>query len=220
MPKKRIRTYAWEIPVRLTHWVNFICIVTLIATGFYIGKPYVQAVSSRQYIMGWFRFVHFTAAYLFLMSLVIRIYWAFTGNRYASWRVWLLLTKRQWKDFRGALKFYLFLSKHPPNAVGHTAIAGFTYFFVFLLFGWQILSGFALYSLSHTGMLWFYLGGWLTEMVHMQTIRYYHHLATYVIISFSMAHVYIAWYLTLKERNGLMGSIFDGYKFVTGKEWE
>ncbi|NOY63812.1 MAG: hypothetical protein GXO97_00195 [Nitrospirae bacterium] len=64
------------------------------------------------------------------------------------------------------------------------------------------------------------LGGWLTGVMHLQTIRLFHHLGMYVILAFALAHIYIGWYLDSRERNGLMGSIFSGYKFVTGKEWE
>ncbi len=220
MQGERIRVYAWEFPVRFTHWINVLCICVLSVTGLYIGNPFLHALSSREYVMGWMRFVHFVAAYTFMMSMIVRIYWAFAGNRYASWRVWIPLTGRQWRDIWSTVKFYLFLSRRPPRAVGHTALAGVTYLFVFGIFVFEIISGFALYSLTHQGVLWTVLGGWLTAVMHLQAIRLYHHLAMYVIAAFAVIHVYIGWYLDLKERNGLMGSIFSGYKFVAGKEWE
>ena len=220
MAVERKRVYAWEFPVRLTHWINVLCILTLSVTGFYIGTPFIHAVSSKQYIMGWMRFIHFVAAYTFLCSVVLRFYWAFVGNRYARWRVLIPLTGRQWRDLIDTIKFYLFISRKPPYAVGHTALAGLTYLFVFALFVWQIISGFALYSLADKGTLWVVLGGWLTGVMHLQTIRLFHHLGMYVILAFALAHIYIGWYLDSRERNGLMGSIFSGYKFVTGKEWE
>jgi Ni/Fe-hydrogenase 1 B-type cytochrome subunit len=189
-------------------------------TGLYIGNPFVHAVSSKEYIMGWMRYLHFIAAYTFLMSMIIRLYWAFLGNRYASWRVWFPFTSKQWKDLMDAVKFYLFISKKPPYAVGHTALAGLTYLFVFALFLFQIVSGFALYSVNHGGAILSLLGGWLTSIMYLQTIRLLHHIAMYLIFAFVLAHVYIGWYLDIKERNGLMGSIFGGYKFVSGKEWE
>jgi Ni/Fe-hydrogenase 1 B-type cytochrome subunit len=121
----------------------------------------------------------------------------------------------------GAIKFYLFISKRPPYAVGHTAFAGFVYLIIFLLFVFQIFAGFAMYSLGKpAGFVWTILGGWLLGMMNLQTIRLLHHLAMYVIWAFVLVHIYIAWYLDTVERNGLMGSIFGGYKFVTGKEWE
>ncbi|NOX20311.1 MAG: Ni/Fe-hydrogenase, b-type cytochrome subunit [Nitrospirae bacterium] len=220
MSAERKRVYAWEFPVRLTHWVNVVCILTLSVTGYYIGNPFIHAISSREYIMGWMRFVHFVAAYAFVCSVIIRFYWAFVGNRYARWGALIPHTSRQWKDLFGAIKFYLFLSRKPPYAVGHTAFAGLVYIIIFILYIWQIISGFALYSLSDHTWASGILGGWLTGVMHLQTIRLYHHLVMYVILAFAIAHIYIGWYLDSKERNGIMGSIFGGYKFVTGKEWE
>jgi Ni/Fe-hydrogenase 1 B-type cytochrome subunit len=220
MQKDRIRIYAWEFPVRFTHWINVLSIITLSLTGFYIGRPFIHAVSPEQYIMGWIRFIHFTAAYMFLMSMIIRLYWAFMGNKYASYKVWFPFTPKRFGDLIGTLKFYLFISRTPPYAVGHTALAGITYFLIFIILIFQIVSGFAMYSVTHSGAVWTLLGGWLLGVMQLQTVRMFHHVLMYVILAFAAVHVYIAWFLDLRERNGLMGSIFGGYKFVTGKEWE
>jgi len=221
MQANRIRVYAWEFPVRFTHWMNALCIVVFSITGFYIGNPFIHAVSSEQYIMGWMRFLHFVAGYVFLLSMIIRIYWMFAGNKYASWRVFIPLTNKQWEDMLGGLQFYLFMRKEPPYAVGHSAMASITYLFVFLLFLFEIASGFALYSQSHSGsvVLWL-LGGWMFILMEAQTMRLLHHLVMYLLLVFTAIHVYIGWYLDSAEKNGVMGSIFGGYKFVTGKEWE
>lgn len=222
MPQtQRIRVYAWEFPVRFTHWINAICLIAFSVTGYYIAYPFIHAVSTQQYIMGWMRFIHFVAAYVFLMSMIMRIYWMFAGNRYASWRVFIPMTRRQWEDMRGGLKFYLFMSKTPPYAVGHSAMASISYLAVFLLFIFEIVSGFALYSQSHLpGFFLTLLGGWLLSIMNVQTIRLWHHLVMYILLVFTAVHIYIGWYLDIAEKNGVMGSIFGGYKFVTGKEWE
>jgi Ni/Fe-hydrogenase 1 B-type cytochrome subunit len=221
MQANRIRVYAWEFPVRFTHWINALCLVAFCITGFYIGNPFMHAVSTQQYIMGWIRFLHFIAGYVFLFSMIIRIYWMFAGNKYASWRVFIPLTKRQREDMLSGLKFYLFLRKQPPYAVGHSAVASITYLGVFLLFIFEMLTGFALYSQSHLHSFFLMIaGGWLVQLMNVQTIRLWHHLVMYLLIAFTLIHVYIGWYLDSVEKNGVMGSIFGGYKFVTGKEWE
>lgn len=221
MQANRIRVYAWEFPVRFTHWINAVCLVVFSITGYYIAYPFMHAISTQQYIMGWMRFIHFLTAYIFLMSVIIRIYWMFAGNRYASWRVFIPLTRRQWEDTWDGLKFYLFIRKTPPYAVGHSAMAAITYLVVFLLFIFEIFSGFALYSQSHLANFFlFVLGGWLNSIMHIQTIRLWHHFIMYILWVFTLIHVYIGWYLDIAEKNGVMGSIFGGYKFVTGKEWE
>jgi Ni/Fe-hydrogenase 1 B-type cytochrome subunit len=221
MQADRIRVYAWEFPVRFTHWMNALCILAFSITGAYIGYPFLYALPNQQNIMGLMRFIHFVSAYLFLMMLIIRTYWMFMGNRYASWRVFIPVTRRQRDDMMSGIKFYLFLSKKPPYAVGHSAVASITYLFVFLLFLFEIVSGFALYSQSHVkSIVMTLLGGWLLNIMNVQTIRLWHHLTMYVLFAFTVIHVYIGWYLDSIEKNGVMGSIFGGYKFVTGKEWE
>lgn len=220
MANPRIRKYVWELPVRLTHWVNVLSVLAFIATGLYIGNPYVHAYSSSQYVMGWFRFIHFSVAYLFVCSLVVRLYWSFAGNRYACWKVWFPFSGQQAKDFATSVKFYTFVGKQPPYAAGHTASAGLAYFVVFCLFTFQVITGFALYSMSHVTPVATILGGWLLMSMDGQTIRLYHHLVTYLIIAFALVHLYVSVWLDGVEKNGLMGSIFGGYKFVTGKEWE
>jgi len=220
MQKERKRVYVWEFPVRFTHWINVLSIIALSITGFYIGSPFIHAIREHQYVMGWMRFVHFVSAYTFLFSVIVRIYWMFMGNRYASWKVLLPVSGRQWRDLWNGLRFYLFLRKSPPYSAGHTATAALSYLFVFAFFVFEIISGFALYAQGNPGGAVQVLGGWLSGMLHIQTIRLLHHLVMYVILVFAAVHVYIGWFMDAKERNGLMGSIFGGFKFVTGKEWE
>ena len=59
------RAYVWEVPVRLTHWVNVLAILVLAGTGFYIGNPFI---SGSVYLMGWVRAIHRITAYTFAAS--------------------------------------------------------------------------------------------------------------------------------------------------------
>ncbi|MEJ2182850.1 MAG: Ni/Fe-hydrogenase, b-type cytochrome subunit [Nitrospirota bacterium] len=215
----RSRVYVWEFPVRFTHWVNVLSILTLSVTGYYIGNPFVHAQYASQYIMGWMRFIHFVTAYVFTASIVVRLYWAFVGNKYSRWTQLFPLTPARWHELLENLKFYLFIRRKPVPTVGHTALAGAWYFFLFVLPAYEIVSGFALYSVSHTGsIVWTALGGWLLAVLDLQTIRLWHHLVMYFILAFVLIHIYIALYLDIAEKNGLMESIFSGYKFVTREE--
>lgn len=221
MANPRIRVKPWEFPVRFTHWINMLAILALGATGIYIGNPFMHAISTQQYLMGTIRTVHFIAGYVLLFSLIIRIYWAFMGNKYASWRVWFPFTAKSFSNVIDAVKFYSLTSRKPPYAVGHTALAGFTYFIVFLILGFMITSGFAMYSLPETSNgIYTILGGWLLGVMDLSNIRLFHHMGLYAILCFVIIHLYIGWWDDSAEKNGLMGSMFGGYKFVSGKEWE
>ena len=72
------RIYVWELPVRIYHWINVLVLLVLIVTGFYIGNPLALMSgkeASEVYTMGWFRFLHFAAAYIFFFNFVFRICW-------------------------------------------------------------------------------------------------------------------------------------------------
>jgi Ni/Fe-hydrogenase 1 B-type cytochrome subunit len=214
--------YVWEIPVRFTHWIIFLSILILSVTGFYIGYPLIHANSADYYLMGWMRFIHFVAAYVFLMCIAIRIYWVFVGNKYSNWRGFNPFNRNYWKNFAGALKFYLFISRKSPHTLGHPPLASFSYLLLYLLFVFEVISGFALYSLSHgaAGGIWTFMGGWLQNFMSLAYIRLVHHLVMYVILAFAILHVYICWLIGGVEKNGLMGSMFNGYKYISTKESE
>ncbi len=220
MSVSRQREYVWEFPVRFTHWINVLCILLLSVTGLYIGNPFFYADSPDQYIMGWMRVIHFISAYAFMMSMIIRLYWAFVGNRYASIRTWFPFSKREMSELVKEFKFYFLISKKPPEFVGHTSFGGFTMIAVFLIFFFEIGSGFALYSVNHSGPIWTFLGGWLTGVMYLSTIRLFHHLFMYIILAFAILHIYITFYSEAYEKNGILGSIFGGYKFISGKEYD
>jgi Ni/Fe-hydrogenase 1 B-type cytochrome subunit len=213
------RVYVWEIPVRLTHWVNVISIVVLSFTGYYIGNPYVQ-VSSREaygpYFMGNIRFIHFLFAYIFIASLALRTYWAFFGgNRWASWRALIPFATPEGRGkLKQALQFYSFLRREPPTVLGHNALAGFTYAVIVFLYFLQTLTGFALYGQANVGGFWWTLTSWVFRIVDNQSVRLIHHMIMWLLIAFAIHHVYSAFLVDAEEANGLMSSIFSGWKFI------
>jgi Ni/Fe-hydrogenase 1 B-type cytochrome subunit len=212
------RRYVWEFPVRMTHWLNVVSIVMLSITGFYIGHPFIGA-GEGVWIMGWMRFLHFTSAYLFLTSFIIRSIWFVVGNQYGSWRMFFPWTTAEGR--LNALKFfryYTFTGRHLPNEVGHNGLAVIAYAALFTLFVFQIVSGFALYGMHAPGGTWDTLFGWLLLSFDSQTLRLWHHLVMWLIIAFVINHLYSSWLMDVKERNGTISSIFSGYKYIHTKD--
>ncbi len=76
--------YLWEWPLRAMHWTAAACVVLLVVTGLYIGKPYFMTggEASAHFLMGWVRFLHFASAAVLVMTGIVRVYWLFMGNRY------------------------------------------------------------------------------------------------------------------------------------------
>lgn len=207
-----VREYVWEFPVRLTHWANALSIVVLSFTGYYIGHPFLIAEGATAYVMGTMRFVHFIAGYVFLLSLLVRIYWFFVGNRYARWRAYVAMNRQDFRNLLGTLQYYLLLRWRPLHFMGHNPLAGMTYQLVYLIFAVEIVTGLALYSLEQEGGIWSFAFAWVL-LFGIQTVRLVHHLGMWLLIGFVIHHVYSAMVMDMEESTGLMGSIISGFKF-------
>jgi Ni/Fe-hydrogenase 1 B-type cytochrome subunit len=205
------RVYVWEVPVRLTHWVNVLAILVLSATGFYIGNP---VLGGSVYLMAWVRGVHRITAYVFIASVALRLYWAFVGNPWASWRA---LVPYFWReDRRGLLQtflYYTFLRRLPPGSVGHNPLAGLAYSAVVALMILEIVTGFALQSLGGAGWRAVVFGPVLS-LLGAQSVRLVHHMIMWMLLGFMVHHIYSSILMDAEEKNGLLTSIFSGYKLV------
>lgn len=214
MKKLLKRVYVWEFPVRFTHWVNVLSILALGVTGYYIGNPFMHAYKESQYVMGWIRFIHFTAAYVFVISLLIRLYWAFAGNKYASWKALFPVTGDKPAKLIQQMLYYAFLAEKPRFGVGHSPLAGLTYLLILVLYAAEIFTGFAIYSLYNPSGLYNSMFGWLFLIFTTPTLRLIHHIVMWLLVYLILIHIYVALYVDKLEKSGLMGSIFTGHKFV------
>jgi Ni/Fe-hydrogenase 1 B-type cytochrome subunit len=213
---QRVRLYVWQVPVRLTHWFIFGSIVVLSVTGLYIADPFLFPPGGS--IMMVMRFTHMLAAFTFVTAGLVRTYWLFAGNRFANWRAFIPTNRTQRRELVRQTGWYLFLRPNAPKVLGHNQLAAGTYMVVFFLFLVQILTGFAMVAI-HGIQPWSALFGWVPSVLFgVQGVRLIHHLVTWAIIAFAIHHVYSALLVDHVERNGLMSSIFTGYKFVTRQE--
>lgn len=211
--------YVWEVPVRATHWVNMLAIIVLSVTGIYIGSPKTLGLDPADYVMGWVRVVHFTAGYTFAVSVTSRIWWAFVGNRHARWREFVPFVYPEGRRNMGRMfLYYTFLSRKVPHPMGHNALAGATYLLVFLLYLAMVATGFALYAEHAPGGVMHTLLTPLYALFSNQGMRLTHHMVMWLLIGFAIHHIYSAWLMDVKERGGVMSSIFGGYKPVKREE--
>jgi len=211
------RLYVWELPVRFYHWLNAICVVTLIATGLLIGNPLAIGGAGEAYQQYWFgtvRFVHFVAAFIFFFNFLFRIYWGFVGNRFAKWRNFIPCTRRQWKEIVHTLRVdILQTSANQRISIGHNALAGFTYFLTFLAFLFQSITGFALYSSMSSSALPRAFS-WVVPLLGGDfAVRQWHHMAMWFFILFVLIHVYLVFYHDYVEGRGTTSSMVGGWKF-------
>ncbi len=216
------RAYVWQLPVRVFHWVNAIAITALIITGLMISHPPgIMSVNeaSTQFWFGYVRKIHFMSAYLMVAVLFMRVYWAFKGNKYASWKVFMPFDKKGLTSVWHTLKYDIFLQneKIPDDKnihVGHNNMAAISYLIMFFLAIIMIFTGFGLYAANAT---WFLpkMFAWVPEFLggDMNT-RVLHHLTMWGFILFAAVHIYLVFYHDWLEGRGESSAMISGHKFV------
>ncbi|MGE0353384.1 MAG: Ni/Fe-hydrogenase, b-type cytochrome subunit [Gemmatimonadales bacterium] len=210
--------YLWGWPIRAMHWIAAFCIVALAVTGFYIGKPYFIAGgdTGEHYLMGWMRFVHFSAAAVFVATGIIRGYWLLAGNRFERLAALFPIRPRDWVNGWKYVKFYLMI--HPeraPHYLGHNPLQQFSYTGIYLAALIMVLTGFNMYGQSNPDGFFYHTFGWVASVLGgLQNVRFTHHVVTWVFLIFIPIHVYLAVRADIIERAGAVSSVITGGRFV------
>lgn len=216
-PVRFKRVYVWELPVRVYHWINAAAVVVLIATGYLIGNPLTLFQSEEAYQQSWFgylRFAHFLAGFAFLFNFLIRIYWSFVGNEFASWKNFIPYKKEQLEEIWEVLKVDILQTEQSGKiSLGHNALAGMVYFMTFLVFLFQCATGFALYAGMSSSFIP-QLFNWVVPLMGGEmAVRQWHHALMWFFVAFVIVHVYLVFYHDYVEGRGTTSSIVGGWKF-------
>ena len=218
VPGNSVRVYVWELPVRFSHWLIVLSAAVLAFTGYYMHNPYITVRGRGAYMMGTMRFIHLLAASVFISAFLWRIYWFFVGNEWSNWRAFVPIHRQQWQGMGRMVGYYSFLRKDLAHHVGHNALAAVTYMVMFTLMFVEILTGLALYSYTVSNRVLTFFIGWLPRLIDISYLRLTHFLIMFAFPVFVIHHVYSAVLVSWEERNGLIESIFTGYKFVPEEE--
>lgn len=211
--------YVYEAPLRLWHWVNALAITVLAITGYFIGKPLpaLSGDTSAQFLMGWIRFLHFSAAYVFAIGFLGRIYWAIVGNHHAR-QIFLLpiFDGKWWGEVIYELRWYLFLVKEPNKYIGHNPLAQLMMFLFFTVGAvYMILTGFALYGEGLGVGSWAdTLFGWVIGVLGGNSMQVHslHRLGMWVTLCFVIVHVYAAIREDIMSRQSLISTMISGWR--------
>ena len=210
--------YVFELPVRIWHWVHALSIAVLAVTGYLIANPLasVEGEASENFLMGNMRLVHFIAGYVFTVGFAVRIYWAIVGNKYSRELFYLpVWSGKWWADFFGELKFYLFMRREAPLAIGHNPLAQTAMMVLNTLLGiFMIGTGFALYSenlgLGSWADNWF---GWIVPALGgSQNLRMWHDFGMWLFVFFAIIHIYMAIRADFMGRQSSLRTMVDGWR--------
>lgn len=209
--------FVYEAPVRLWHWLNALSIVVLAVTGYLIASPLpsVAGEASDNFLMGYIRFTHFAAAYVFAIGFLVRIYWAVVGNHHAKQLFRLPLTDGNWwSGLFHELRWYFFLEKQPRKYVGHNPLAHLIMFLAITVGGlFMIITGFALYGEGAQEGHWTHtlFTSWVIPLFgQSQAVHSWHHLVAWGIVVFVIVHVYAALREEVMSRQTMISAMISG----------
>ncbi|MGB7932943.1 MAG: Ni/Fe-hydrogenase, b-type cytochrome subunit [Gammaproteobacteria bacterium] len=211
--------YVYEAPLRLWHWTNALSITALAITGWLIGSPLptLPGEASANFLMGYIRFTHFTAAYILAIGFLFRIYWVFAGNHHAR-QVFLppLLSKAWWGGVWHEIKWYAFAAKEPRKYIGHNPLGNLFMHFM-LVWGsvFMIVTGFALYGEGEGMGSWQYtlFSSWVIPLFgQSQDVHTWHHLGMWYILIFVILHIYVAVREDIMSRQSLISTMISGWR--------
>ena len=213
--KKRV--YVWELPLRIFHWVNMLAITMLLITGYYISAPFfgpgVPEEAYFSFVMGWARYLHIFFGFVFIASLIFRLYIFLTGNQYAKSNP---LKASFWRGVLETGKYYLFMKNNKKHYIGHNPLAELSYW-IFMGLGGLIVITTGLFLLfeAQRGTMLASSVAWMTNLFgNSASIRGLHFFSAAGILIFVMTHHYFVVRESWLARNKTLSSMFTGYKEI------
>lgn len=182
-----------SIWIRIFHWSNMISITLLILTGFYIHAPLSFRLFSS---MDSARMLHFAMAYLLVVGVVGRVYYAIVAKDAKNV---VFNPIPDIKNLPSMLKYYLFLSDSHPDYGKYNPGQKMMYTGWLVLAILMIITGFILYKPA----LFMGLGGTLGGLA---AVRIIHYIINWLFVLSVIVHIY----LDLSEGIPVLLSMFTG----------
>ena len=214
------RVNVWSASLRLQHWTNMALVFILSCTGYIIMDPFFGPQAAGQqptgYLMGIVRFIHFTAAFVWLIVGAFRIMSAFmSSDRYLRWpSMWPLKSKQDVRNLGKIVQHYAFIKEDAPMYLGHNPLQQLTYSTVYIACGLQLVAGFVLFGLYHQDNPFWALVSTPVHWVGIANVRSFHTGMMFALWAFVIVHVYLAFRAESTERHGALASMISGGVWV------
>jgi Ni/Fe-hydrogenase 1 B-type cytochrome subunit len=219
--RRILPTYVWEAPVRIWHWLMAVAMVVLAVSGYLIGSPppSIGGEAYDHFMFGYIRFAHFAAAYVFAVTFVMRVVWAFFGNRYSR-EIFLvplkMLTPSWWGGFIKQTMHYLFLRREVQPWLGHNPLAMAAMFFMYVLGAvFMICTGFALYGEGLGMDSWAFklFSSWVLPLLgYSQNVHTLHHLGMWYLLIFTIVHIYMVVREDIMSGETVISTMINGWR--------
>jgi cytochrome b len=228
--------FVWDKGVRWFHWINFLCVLCLVAIGTVIlfAKELQVGSDGKVLLKTW----HVYIGYVFAVNLLFRLLWAFIGGHYSRWRAFLPLGKGFVKSSIAYLRG--FVAGDHKQYMGHNPLARLMITFMFLLLLIQATSGLILAGTDlYMPPFGAYFAQWVTngnqemlaqlkpgslefvdpeaysEMRLFRTLFISTHVYVfYTLLVAILLHIAAVVVTEVRSRSGIISAMFTGEKWV------
>jgi len=211
----RKQYYVFSPWLRAFHWIMVASIVTLFLTGILIATP-LQSLNSEPIFSSTYvdliRDIHFTVAFVFTFSFILRIY-GFIVNKGDRLFPHFLSGKFYADAIDVAMHYMLVKGAHASFI--RNPMARLSYALLYVLVFIEFITGFAIYfSTNPDGIL-----GTLSSYVILlcgteMMVHLIHHYVAWAIILFAIGHLYMVIRAEFMEGESEISSMFSGAKFL------
>lgn len=204
--------------VRLTHWLNAVFLLGMIASGLQIygayakfgerGGPYYanpfedrafpQVVRLGGWLAGGINW-HFTLMWPLIVGGVLYLSYLVASGEWRS----LLFRPRDWRGAIEMQKYYLRLRREHPPQGKHNPLQKLAYTFIIVVGALAVLSGFAIYKPTQLAWLTWLLGGF-------QAARYWHFWTVWIFTGFLIVHVVLVFVVDPASLRAMISGWYRG----------
>jgi Ni/Fe-hydrogenase b-type cytochrome subunit len=215
-PADWAQVMIWSLSLRFQHWINVAMIFTLSISGYFIMHPFfgpeAHAGEDTGFLMGWFRFIHFIAATVWVVLGLTRVVSAFVARdphlRWTEW--WPLKRKEDVRNLGRVVQHYALIKPEGPLYMAHNPLQQLTYAALYCACGLQMITGFALFGLYHQNNPIWALAATPCHWFGIPNVRMFHTGMMFALWMFVIMHVYLAVRADSLERHGGNSSMING----------
>ena len=231
-----IKSYTvWDASIRWFHWVNFLCILGLIAVGVVILNAKILGVPTDGKIL--LKTVHVWIGYIFALNLSWRFIRAFIGSPNARWQAILPGGPGYIKEVRDYIVD--FKAGRPRQYLGHNPLGRIAVTLLIFLLLVQAVTGLVL---AGTDLFYPPIGSWIANWVaspgvdpatlmpyakemyneeSYKAMRAFrkpfitvHYYGFYILLIFAVIHIVAVVVTELREGGNLISAMFSGKKIL------
>lgn len=211
--RKVVKVWDWE--TRVLHWTNMVLIVSLILL--ILGKEGMEMLGVERALRAPVKRLHAYVGHVFAVTFLLRMIWAFIGNKYARWGDILPLSGEKWRAMGQNIKWYLGgFRGAPAHVVGHDPLASLFYIALFIVLASQVITGIILSGIDlHTFPGVLFIGGMNGAALEAleEALKEVHEFGLWFMMFFICAHLGGLVAHEIKEGNGLLSSMIHGKKY-------